>query len=361
MRKLLTTVICGVAVWTGLKAAPVIDWVQTTHNFGAFDEALGVVSCVFEGVNTGDEPLVVYSARANCGCTVPHYDRHPVAPGDTLRINVGYNAAGRPGHFEKTVTVNSNADPGKCVLRIEGTVIGSTETLRTRYPFSDGSLKLRQNHLNYGEVAKGSSRSLYIEGYNQSDEPVVPRIEGAPSYIDVTVKPDVVPPGEPFVLSTIFRASACQQWDVVTDSIILAAPDGSRLPITTLASVYDDFRDINIDPYAPPALKIDPEKIDLGRISRAADNRPLQYTVTLQNTSRRNVTLRRVYTIAPGVTVKIKGDNVIKPGKKCKLTVEISPKAYADKNYIDAKILIITDDPTRPRNIVEVLGEVINQ
>lgn len=357
-KKLSVLLFCLVGYAT-VTATPVLRWLRTTYDFGAFDESLGVVECVFEGVNDGDEPLVTYNVRANCGCTVPHYDKHPVAPGDTLRIKVGFNAVGRPGKFEKSVTVTTNAEPAKSTLYIEGTVIGTSETLRTRYPFSSGSLKLRQNHLNYGDVAKGNSRSLYIEGYNQSKSPVVPCITGAPSYIDVTVKPDTVAPGEPFVVSTIFQTAACPVWDIVTDSIVLTAPDGSSLPITTIANIYDDFHTRTVDPCMPPALKITPGSIDLGRVDVAADSKPISHTITLQNTSKNKVELRRVYTMSPGITLKIKGNKTVKGGKKSVIEVSVDPAVYADNSFIDAKILIISDDPARPRNVVEVLGEIV--
>ena len=359
--RLATTLTLCAVVHGAPLAAPTLSWLQTVHDFGAFDESLNVVNCVFKAVNTGDEALVVYAVRANCGCTVPRYDKHPVAPGDTLNIYVGYNAVGRPGRFEKAVTVSTNADPAKYTLHIEGTVIGTSETLQTRYPFSNGTLKLRQNHLNFGDVAKGNSRSLYIEGYNRSDHAVTPRVEYAPAYIDVTVKPDTVPPGETFVVSTIFRASACPTWDIVNDSIVLATPDGARMPVTTIGNVFDDFRTRDVDPYAAPALTITPSGIDLGRVAASASGEIIRRTVTLQNTSKAVVKLRRVYTISPGIGVKVKAGEKIKPGKKLKMEVLIDPAVYADEKFIDAKILIITDDPARPRNVVEVLGEMVKQ
>lgn len=59
------------------------EWTEKTHDFGAFDEELGVVYCHFGLINTGSEPLAILSARANCGCTKPEYSNDPVNPGDT--------------------------------------------------------------------------------------------------------------------------------------------------------------------------------------------------------------------------------------------------------------------------------------
>ena len=70
------------------QAAPEATWLTKSHDFGAFDEDMGKVSCDFKVVNTGDEPLMILAARATCGCTVPAYTRDPIAPGDTATITV---------------------------------------------------------------------------------------------------------------------------------------------------------------------------------------------------------------------------------------------------------------------------------
>ena len=63
------------------------------------------------------------SATAACGCTKPKVPKQPVAPGDTAVVVVSYDPYGRPGEFNKTVTVKTNAKPSKLKLRITGTVI----------------------------------------------------------------------------------------------------------------------------------------------------------------------------------------------------------------------------------------------
>ena len=60
-----------------------VRWLQTTHDFGAFKEDDGKVTCEFSFVNTGDEPVTVRAARASCGCTTPSFTKTPIEPGDT--------------------------------------------------------------------------------------------------------------------------------------------------------------------------------------------------------------------------------------------------------------------------------------
>ena len=76
---------------------------------GKINEADGRVTTVFEFTNEGMVPLVLTNVRASCGCTTPKWTREPIEPGQKGNITVTYNPNGRPGRFQKTVTITSNA------------------------------------------------------------------------------------------------------------------------------------------------------------------------------------------------------------------------------------------------------------
>jgi len=96
---------------------------ETSYNFGNIKEENGPVSHDFTFSNTGTGNLIIYDATAQCGCTRPEYPKNPVAPGKTSKIKVTYNPAGRPGPFEKVVTIRSNANKSKVRIKISGNVI----------------------------------------------------------------------------------------------------------------------------------------------------------------------------------------------------------------------------------------------
>lgn len=96
---------------------------QTTHNFGTIKENGGPVTCEFPFINQGEANLIIFDATAECGCTRPTYPKQPIAPGKSGVIKVTYNPIGRPGAFDKMVTVKTNGKPGKVRLKIKGTVM----------------------------------------------------------------------------------------------------------------------------------------------------------------------------------------------------------------------------------------------
>jgi hypothetical protein len=72
--------------------------------------------------NDGNEPLIIASATASCGCTNLAYSKDPILPGKSTTISATYNAA-VVGNFNKSVTVRMNAGDQPVVLQIKGKVV----------------------------------------------------------------------------------------------------------------------------------------------------------------------------------------------------------------------------------------------
>ena len=96
---------------------------ETVHDFGNIKEADGPVSVSFTFTNVGKANLIIYEAKADCGCTTPEYPKAPIAPGKSGKIKVTYNPLGRPGAFDKSVTIKTNGNPTKVRVKVRGTVM----------------------------------------------------------------------------------------------------------------------------------------------------------------------------------------------------------------------------------------------
>ena len=100
-----------------------IEFDTLRHDFGKFSKDAPIVQCSFAFTNTGTAPLVIHQALASCGCTVPKFTKEPVKPGERGVIDITYNGQDKfPGHFQKTVTIRSNALTEVVRLVIEGTM-----------------------------------------------------------------------------------------------------------------------------------------------------------------------------------------------------------------------------------------------
>lgn len=105
----------------GTTGLPAFKFETETHNFGNVVEG-EKVSYAFKFKNVGDAPLVISHASASCGCTIPSYSEKPVPAGGDGVIQVEFNSEGRPGEFQKTITILANTKPNTHKLYIEGEV-----------------------------------------------------------------------------------------------------------------------------------------------------------------------------------------------------------------------------------------------
>lgn len=361
--RILTALLPAFLSGVALQAAPGARWLATEHDFGAFNEEMGIVTTTFKVVNTGDEPLLILAARANCGCTTPTYTHEPVAPGDTACVTVGFNPSGRIGRFHKHVLVDTNVPVGddaegekrsRQQLNISGTVIGAANTIAGRYPAGAGAVRLRNGVAAFGQIAKGKLATVSVQGYNRSADSIRPEVQPRPGYISAIVRPEVVAPGEIFNILLNFNTRDCREWGIVTDTVDVRSGDhGFAMP--TVAIITDDFsRLTDEEREKAPMLRTDTDKIDFGVITTT--DTPCEAYFTVENHGKSPLELRRVYTVDPALTVKPESSTV-KPGKKTRVKVTVDP-ARTKAPMLNARVMIVSNDPGNSQVPVRVTAEV---
>lgn len=133
----LLTLLGGVAYAQEKKQAPAAAAAQSTltpdnisfkaesYDFGTIEEG-PAAEHIFTFTNTGKEPIEIQRVQPSCGCTTPDWTKEPIAPGKTGMIKASYGTQGRPGPFEKTMTVFTNA--GTKMVTFKGSVEKAPET-----------------------------------------------------------------------------------------------------------------------------------------------------------------------------------------------------------------------------------------
>lgn len=109
------------------KDGPQITFVKEMHDFGKIKEGV-VAEFEFKFTNTGNQPLILSDVRASCGCTTPQWSKEPIMPGKTGMIKVAYNSLGRPGAFNKSITITTNIPDETKVLFIKGDVTPNSDS-----------------------------------------------------------------------------------------------------------------------------------------------------------------------------------------------------------------------------------------
>ena len=127
---------------------PVMTFESSEYNFGVIDEKQ-TVETTFKFTNTGKSDLLIVDARGSCGCTVPSYPKNePIAPGESGEIVVKFNASGKPGKQQKTVTLHANTDTGREMIRIKAEVTPDPAMEKQREEMRKARAQQQQNQTN---------------------------------------------------------------------------------------------------------------------------------------------------------------------------------------------------------------------
>lgn len=138
-------------------AQGVFQFNTDSHDFATVEEG-DLAQKTFTFKNTGNQPIILSNVRASCGCTTPNWTREPVMPGQEGKIEVSYNSAGRPGAFNKTITITSNATEATKVLTIRGNVVSD--------PANDPKMTVERNTVALGKIKKGEAVTYKISFKN---------------------------------------------------------------------------------------------------------------------------------------------------------------------------------------------------
>ena len=98
-----------------------IDFSKMVHDFGTIKEG-DKVKTDFEFTNSGETDLIITQAFGSCGCTIPEYPKEPIKPGNKGTIEIFYDAHGKSGVQDVSVTIIANTYTGMETLTIKTTV-----------------------------------------------------------------------------------------------------------------------------------------------------------------------------------------------------------------------------------------------
>lgn len=121
---LLFTLLSAATLMAKAQNTPEIKFVAESHNFGKIAQGKPV-TVVYRFTNTGNGPLIISNAQADCGCTTPIVSpalNTAMQRGESGTIKVTYDAASM-GTFTKNVTLSTNTKDKTKILVLKGEVI----------------------------------------------------------------------------------------------------------------------------------------------------------------------------------------------------------------------------------------------
>lgn len=353
MKKLMTLAAAAVFAVTCVAQKPTITFDTESHDFGEIQEKGGPVSFIFKYKNGGKTPLVLTQVSASCGCTTPEWTRTPVRPGDGGEVKVTFNPSGRPGTFNKTVTVQSNAEQAVKTLRISGKVLERPKTIEDEYPIVMDSLRLENSHIAFTKMAPTDVKTAELKVVNLSKVEVTPEFINVPQHVTIVSKPATIKPGDKGVFVATYDAAKKNDWGYVSDRLYVIF-NGQRKyhnQISLSASIEEDFS--KVDEKKAPVFSVNEKMHDFGDIPQTDK---VEYNFVVTNEGHDNLIIRKVKASC-GCTAVTPAKTIIGKGESTEIHVAFDPRGKSGRQ--SKTITVITNDPKNSNVLLRISSNVI--
>jgi hypothetical protein len=263
--------------------------------------------------------------------------------GENSVITARFETTNRPGTFNKTLTVVSNAEQSNMLLTIKGTVIPRTKTLADEYPEKIGNLRLSSRFVNLTKVNTKELVSKEIVLYNDGDKALSFSGETAPAHIKISIEPKTLNPKEKGVLKITYDGKAKNDFGYVTDLISFNTneTDKQKKELNISANIEEYFPPLSAAELAnAPKIYIEKKEHDFGNIV-AGSIVTTEFKIT--NTGKQDLSIRKTKANC-GCTVSEPEKKLLKPGETS--SIKVSYNSTGKKGADIREVTVYTNDPS---------------
>lgn len=320
------------------------------HDFGTIKEVDGPVAYNFEFTNQGTAPILIKNVESSCGCTSPEWTKQPVLPGKKGFVKATFNPKDRPGYFDKTITVYSNARMPVVELKIKGIVEGKTRTVLDDYPYElPSGLRFPLENISLMKVHQGEVKSLAIGVFNNAGKPVRVSFTNLPAYIRMSIEPQQIPDQSKAVIRAAYNTAMHGEYGLNQENISLVV-DGKTYELPVSVFIEENFK--GIDPTVAPIADAVKKYYHFGQIPASQS---ASYTYPLKNNGKSVLKIHRIYTNDKRVVAFI-DKKELQPGETT--NVKVNTLAGAEPGKVTAMISIISNSPAIPELRLRFYGDI---
>jgi Protein of unknown function (DUF1573) len=346
-------VICSTKSF-GQLAEPLL-FQEKIHDFGEILEQNGNADHRFVFTNNSGRPIRIISVQASCGCTTPDWTKETIAHGKTGFVAASFDPKGRPGYFNKSLTIATNLPNVPIILQVKGTVVSALSMKVESLTASNGSLKFRNNSFNVGKIFinKESAPSEYAI-VNEGKKTIHFDTVVSPKYIQVTV-PDSLGPGARGVVKISYNAKIKNQFGFQSDNIEIITDDAIS-PIKSFsvyATIEEFFAVLGADELAKaPVLAFENYELDFLRIRQGP---AIENSISFKNTGKKNLELRYIQGNCSCVVAST-DKQTLKPGESATLVIKFITEGRAGTQ--NKAVTVYSNDPRNPVQRITITGYV---
>lgn len=334
-----------------------VKFSENVHDFGTFKEQAGRQTYDFVITNTGSQPLVIQNVVASCGCTTPEWTRQPIPSGAKGKVTAIYDPEGRPGTFEKTLSVYTNTKPEVTILTIKGEVTPREKTVEELFTFAVDSVRFESIQLAFTSIKKNAKKIRVMPVINTSKKPVKIEFENVPSHLSLKVTPEILKPGQKGLVEGTFDATKNSGWGNVNDMIrvkLNGVPQNNAYYYVS-ANLVEDFSALSKDELAnAPVFKLEKTTVELGKIKGSTQNE-IEFKFT--NAGKSDLFIRNVRATCGCTAVQQGTQGVgIKPGQSSSIKATFNSGSYTGR--VTKSIYVYANDPLNSEVVLMLSADV---
>jgi len=358
MRKLIlfTFVLCAsIYVAHAQHAKPNLAFDKVIHSFGEVKEDGGIKITEFKFKNTGGQPMVLHNVKASCGCATPEWTRNPIPPGGDGYVRVKFDPRNRPGNFNKTITVSSNAQNATVILRINGKVLPRAMTMEDIYPRNMDKVRLETSHLAFTSMSPTQVKEESIKIISVSDQALKLSFLNVPAHIKIKMVPEVLKPGQKGVITASYDAKVKNDWGFVTDNIFIIFDDVRNYSnrLTVSASIKEDFSSWDEAKLkTAPVMAVTEKTWNFGEIKQGD---VVKHQFEIKNSGKSKLIIRKVKASC-GCTAIKPAKTILAPGETTMVAAEFNSRGKSGRQT--KTVTIVTNDPKRTSERLIITGNV---
>jgi len=333
-----------------------IKFNETSFDFGDIKESDGNVNHKFEFTNNGTAPLIVQNVRPSCGCTSTGWTKEPVKPGETGFVTAVYNPKNRPGKFNKSLTIVSNANPAQMRIYIKGNVEPKPRSIEDDYPTVMGGLRVKYRSFNFGKLTTEKPVTKTFNVYNNTDEEISFLDElKTPDHIKVKFSPQTLAPKTLGAIEVTYDPTEIKLFGFKSDLVVLKTTESTNnvKDFRVVASLEEYFPPLTAEQLASaPKLKFDNTVYDFGNIKQGES---VTTDFIFKNTGKSELNIRQTRASC-GCTVSKPEKSTLAPGEQS--TIKVTFNSAGRRGIQQKSISVFSNDPANPTQRITIKARV---
>lgn len=318
---------------------------EKIHEFGDIVEANGKVDHRFVFTNNSGRPVQILNVVAACGCTTPDWTKAPVPAGKTGYIDVIFDPKGRPGYFNKALSVATNSEELPIILQLKGQVVEYLPGMKNDFTEAMGKLFFKSRAFNMGTVYNNQEPTVkHFLVKNGGEKAISFQSVEKPAYMKIKM-PTTIMPGAKDTITVTYDGRMKNTFGFTSDNLLFTTndTDAEKKSISVFATLEEFYA-----PLSPEELQKAPQavlkesSIDLG-LTPPGSTLERKFSVT--NKGKKELKIKSLQGNCICITADTERKS-IKPGDSTVVRIVFKPQNRAGTQQ--KAIAIYTNDPRNP-------------